>query len=225
MKCGVPTGGSCFAQTQCRTGACYQRVCGGTGSGYASYTSIVPSAILVAGGRLYYSLATQGSGGSAAAAILSCKVDECPSGATTVSAPPEGIARIVAGGDAQTMFFVELASFYGGGSSIYGFSGELFRCALPDCAAPVAMGLPSATRVELVGNDAYVLDYQSSSLMRCTRDSCAGATRDPLPDPEIGGGTGASLESRPFAVDATTTYWATPTIFGKAGNLVVATPR
>jgi hypothetical protein len=222
-KCGIEAGGACTTQAQCRSGGCHQRVCGGSsGSGYSSYTSAAGSTIVVAGGRLYYSIATQGPSGSATASIVSCAVGECPAGTKPVYAPADGTAPLAVGGDASTLYFV---SIYGGSFGSSGPSGELFRCDLPACPAPVAMGLGSATRVEVVGNDAFVYDFQTSSIVHCTRDTCASSTQDPIPDADLGNTGAGGLASRPFAVDATTTYWATDTIFGNTGNLVVATPR
>ena len=168
--------------------------------------------IVLVGGCLYYSQVDTSRAYSVS--IMSCAVADCPNGVTRLPTPPD-VSAILLAGDARSLFYKVSAS---SGAQ----AGALFRCDLPGCTTPIDMGGQAEQEIVIMGEDVFVPAAQfQSSYYVCTRARCS-TNLLATPEPELQSGPFAS---RPFAVDATTIYWATTTIFDNPGNLVLATPR
>ena len=217
-KCGVPPGGACFEAGQCRSGACTGRVCGSAVAPTNS-PAILPETIVLVNGRLYFSQATLQSPN--VASIYSCAVTECPAGVTPLVMLPGASATLLAG-DAQSLFFLQTVST----SSPL---GGLVRCDLPACAAPVDMRLSSLAPLEISSEEVFAFDAPSGSLVACPRSGCTSSARLPLPDLHFAADpsptTQEQLAGHAFSFDAANVYWATRSVFGQQGNIVLASPR
>jgi hypothetical protein len=185
---------------------------------FGSSAAIAPSIVLVAG-RLFYSEVVFGTKDQSS--IVSCDAAACPAGKTTVLAPPFASSVVLLAGDAQSLFY-----FVG---DAHATSGPISRCELSGCASGADLGIYGAFGTDLIDGDLFVVsgNARNGIVARCPRSGCQGSTAPPLPDVALAGSNRGSdtLGPHPFAVDARATYWATSTILGRPGNLVVATPR
>lgn len=164
--------------------------------------------------------------------LESCPANACPNGRQTLWQGPslsEGDQPQfsgILGADSGSVFLVGLVDDVTG-------SDELMRCDLPSCATPADMGSiadPDST-IRFAGSDLFVASHYGSSWMHCTRESC-DSTALTSPDPVLASlcapttyDPSQPFGALPFAVDATSFYWATSTIYKTPGNLIASTPR
>lgn len=236
--CGVAVGGTCTSTTECRSGSCVGGKCDSTSS--SDYPGSTPAptyqelyGIAVANGRVFYGFGSVSSYSLLAGSVVSCPIASCPDNRTTHKAqlPSTYFSSSSSSSNANLTVLLDA-----GDDILFanlGSSAGIGYCTLPDCASFTSLttsnystpsfSLESESEVskgELFVNSGSSNYYDAN--LRCTRTSCVSRPIDATVPDRFGP---SASTTRPFAVGATSIYWATAAIDDQPGSLIVVTAR